>query len=176
MILDLQTLRPERGNGNDAGAEDRSALRLVSTAFTHLKKTGIDHLLFELVVDLFGALAFEDDRGNPHRPVPGGKIGNRGMARQSENIVPFLNAAGVIGKNLAHEDPRIAIVDADRDFHFLEREDCGIRLLLVARNKDACVGKQQRRREKRNKNRPNKVFHECSFCSGMRTSPLSVPT
>ena len=110
-----------------------------------MQKAGIDGLLLQLVVDFFGALAFQDDRGNPGRPVPGGEIGNGGVAGKRKNVVPFLDAAGVVGKHLAHEDAGIPVVDANGDFHFFERKDRGIRLLLVARYENARVSKQQGR-------------------------------
>src|SRR6202008_115872 len=81
----------------------------------------------------------------------------------------------VIGKHLAHEYARVAVVDADGDFHFLEGEDCGIRLLLIARDQHSGVPEQQRRTDNHDKKNRRQFSHECSFCSGMRTRPLSVP-
>ena len=77
-------------------------------------------MLFELVVDFLGPLAFENHGGKANGPIPCGEIGDRGMTGQRENVVPFLNPVGMVRKNLAHEDARISIVDTDRDFHFLE--------------------------------------------------------
>jgi hypothetical protein len=67
------------------------------------------------------------------------------VAGKRENVVPFFNGAGVVGKNLAHEDAGVAIVDAHCDFHFLEREHRWIRLLLVAWDEDSCVAEKRRR-------------------------------
>ena len=145
VIFDLQPLRAPCRNRRDAGAEDGTALGLFGAALAHLEQAGVDRLLLELVVDFFGALAFENHGRQAHRPVPGGEIGNRGVAGQRENVVPFFNRAGVIGKNLAHENARVAVVDADGDFHFFERKDRGIRLLLVARNEDPRVAQKRRR-------------------------------
>ncbi len=139
VILDLQPLRSPRWNGSNARAEYGTALGFLGAAFAHLEEAGINRLLLELVVDFFGALPFEDHSRQAHRAVPRGEIGNRGMAGKRENVVPFLDGAGVVGKHLAHEDARIAIVDADGDFHFLERENRRIRLLLVARDKDSRI-------------------------------------
>ena len=87
------------------------------------------------------------------RAVPDGEIGNRGLTGERENVVAFLDSAGVIGENLAHEDAGVAVVDANGDFHFFERQDRGIRLLLIARYENARVSKQQGRSEKRNNER-----------------------
>ncbi len=118
-------------------------LRLASSAPRSpiCSKPGIDGLLLELVVNLFGAFALEDHRRNPRWPVPGGEIGNGGVAGQSENVVPFLDAAGMIGKDLAHEDAGVPVVDADGDLHLFERENRRIGLLLVARDENAGVGR-----------------------------------
>ena len=97
------------------------------------------------------------------------------MTWKSKDVVSFLAPPGVVGKDLTHEDAGIPVVDADGNFHFFEREDGGIGLLLVARNENARIGEQQRRIQNRDNDRQNQLFHECSFCSGMRTRPLSVP-
>ena len=77
--------------------------------------------------------------GMRRRPVPGGEIGNGSVTGKSKYVVPFLDSAGVIGEDLAHEDAGVAVVDANGDFHFFERKDRGIGLLLIARYENARV-------------------------------------
>ena len=67
------------------------------------------------------------------------------MAGKRENVVPFFNGAGVVGKYLADENTSVSVIDADGDFHLFEREHCGIRLLLVARNQNSRVAEKRRR-------------------------------
>src|SRR5579863_10783518 len=121
MIVKLQALQSVDCKGDDAATEDGTAVGFFGAAFTHLKQTRVNRLLLKLVVNLFGALALEDDRGNSGGPIPGCEVGNRSVAGQSKNVVSFLNAAGVIGKHLAHEYLGVAIVDVDGDLHFFER-------------------------------------------------------
>ena len=153
VILDFEALRSPGWNWNDAGAEDRTALGLFGAAFAHLQKAGIDRLLLELVIKFLGALAFEDHGGEADRAVPRGEVGNGGVTGQREDVVSFLDPARVVGEYLAHEDTRVPVVDADGDFHFFEREDGGIRLLLIARDEDSGVAKQRCRREETEKKR-----------------------
>ncbi len=75
------------------------------------------------------------------------------MTGKRENVVPFFNGAGVVGKNLTHEDARVSVVDADGDFHFLERENRRIRLLFVARDEDSRVSQKRRRSQQSDENR-----------------------
>ncbi len=139
MVLDLQTLGAPFRNGGDAGAEHRTALGFLGATFTHLQKSRIDRLLLELVVDFFGALAFKDHCGKTDRTFPCGKVRDRGVAGKSEDVVPFLDSSRVIGKDLADEHARIPVVDAHRDFHFLQGQNGGIGLLLVARDEDSRI-------------------------------------
>ena len=84
----------------------------------------------------------------------------------------------MVGKNLTHENARIAIVNVDFDSHLLQREDGRIGLLLVAGNQDSRVAEYLRRNhDQKNARKESGVsmVHSSSFCSGMRTKPLSVP-
>src|ERR1700676_4279704 len=76
VIFEFQALCSECWDRNDAGAEYGAALGFFGTAFPHLEQSRINRLLFQLVVNLSSAFAFEDDGGNAHGSVPNGKIGN----------------------------------------------------------------------------------------------------
>src|SRR5208283_3558289 len=177
VILDLQPLRAPRRNWRDAGAEDRIALGFLGTALTHLQQAWVNRLLLELVVDFFRALAFKDHCRQSHGPVPGGEIGNRGVAGQRENVIPFFNGAGMVGKHLANEDARVAIVDAHGNFHFFEREDGGIRLLLVAGDEDSRVAKSGAAVQKNGhrKRRADKTSFFMSAASALVCGPGRYP-
>ena len=97
------------------------------------------------------------------------------MAGKRKDVIAFLNVRRVIRKNLLDEHAGVAIVDADVDLHLFQRQHARVGLLLVAREQDAGVGKQQRPDRQRKNETENRVFHECNIRSGMRTSPLSVP-
>jgi hypothetical protein len=62
----------------------------------------------------------------------------------------------VIREDLFDENAGIAVIDSNRDFHFLEREDGSVGLLLIARYQNAGVGseqtRQQRQRRSQNEN------------------------
>src|ERR1700722_1098628 len=96
VIFDLEPLRAIRRNGCDARAKDGTAFRLLGSAFAHLEETGVDGLLLQLVVDFFGAFAFEDYGGQAYGSVPGGEIGDCRMAGKRENVIPFYDSASVI--------------------------------------------------------------------------------
>src|ERR1035438_3650878 len=99
VILKLQALSAKRGNGNDARAERRAAPRLFDSALAHLQQAGVNSLLLGLVVNLAGALAFQNHRGNARRSVPHRKVTNRSPAGQRKNIVAFLDGTGVDRKS-----------------------------------------------------------------------------
>src|SRR5271166_1468275 len=120
VIFDLEPLRAKGGNRHYARTENGSALCFLGASFAHLQKAGIDRLLLELVIELLSALAFENDGRQAHGTIPSSEVGDRRMARQGENVVPFFYMARVIGKNLPYENPSIPIVDASGDFHLFE--------------------------------------------------------
>lgn len=64
---------------------------------------------------------------------------------QREDVIAFLDCAGVVGKDLAHEDAGITVIDADGDLHFFERKGGSVGLLLVVRNEDARVAEERHR-------------------------------
>src|SRR6266568_867553 len=144
-ILDLKALRSVSRNRRNAGAEHGTAFGFLRATLAHLQEAGINRLLLELVVNFFGTLPFEDHGRQAHRTIPRCEIGNRGMAGKREKVIPFLDPSSVVGKNLPHEHARVPVVDANGDFHFLERENRWIRLLLVSRNKYTRVAKKRRR-------------------------------
>src|SRR5882724_11485082 len=108
VVFNLHTLGAMRGDGEDARAECGRVARLVCAALTLLQKAGIYPLSRKLVVNLFSTLTFQYHSGNSRKTIPHREVGDRGTAGKRKNVIPFLDAAGVVGKDLADEDARIA--------------------------------------------------------------------
>ncbi len=134
MIFKFQALRAPAWNRNNTRAENRAAFGFFRAAFSHLQKSWVNRLLFQLVVELPGAFALQNHGRNTHRVIPHGEIRHRRPAGQRKDVVPFLNSASMVGKDLSHEHTSVAVVDLHRNFHFFERKDGGIGLRLVARD------------------------------------------
>src|SRR5215469_8565982 len=168
VIFDLEPLGSERGDRNNLGAENRRALCFFGATLPHLEQTGINPLLPELVINLLSALTLKDDCRNACRTVPGGEIRNGGTAGKRKDVVPFLDQAGVVRKNLAHEDAGVAVIDSNVDLHLFEREHPRIRLLFVSWKENARIRNCQGHDHQEKAEWKQCVFHECSFASAMR--------
>jgi hypothetical protein len=140
VVLELDALGAVGGDGDDPGAEGGGGFGVRAVALSGFEEPGVDGLEASLIVDLFGALAFEDDGGDADGAVPGGEVGDGAAGGEGEDVGAFLDFGGVVGEDLGDEDAGVAVVDGDGDRHLLEREDGGVGLLLVARDEDAGVG------------------------------------
>ena len=139
LVLHLDALGAERRNRHDARRELLASARLIGVALSHLEQARIDGLRFRLLINLSGAAALQDHAGDPRDVVPHGEIGDGGLAGQRELIDALLHGVGVVAEDLPHTDPRDAVIDANLQRHFVEREHRGIGLLAVARNQHAGV-------------------------------------
>src|SRR5579883_2834268 len=96
VVFDLETLGAPGLDGYDVSAEDGVAAGVVDAALALFKKAGVDGLRFQAGVDFLGALALEDDGGDADGTIPYGEVGDGGTAGQSEDVIPFLDVAGVV--------------------------------------------------------------------------------
>src|ERR1700680_1493419 len=144
VILKLQPLGSIRRDGDDGGAEHRTALSSFRSTFPHLQEARINPLRPKLVIDLLRAFALQNHGWNASWPIPYREVRNCGLAGERKNVVPFFDSATVVGENLFNKDAGVAIVDADCDLHLFEGEYGRIGLRLVAWNQDAGIRQQQR--------------------------------
>src|ERR1700722_19539670 len=97
------------------------------------------------------------------------------MAVKAENVIAFLDAAGMIGKYLLNEDAGVGVVDANGDFHLFKRQDSRIWLRFVTRDENPGIAPGNERKSEKNHKKFKHPFHG-RVCSEIRTRPLSVPT
>jgi hypothetical protein len=139
LILHLNPLGAKYRNGHDARGEllARRRTSFVGRTFAHLQKPGIDGLRFGLFVDFSCAAPLQNDAGDPGDIVPDGEIGDGGLVGQRELVNAFLNGGAMVPEDLPQTNTRSAVIDSNVQRHFVERENCWVRLLAIARNKHA---------------------------------------
>ncbi len=150
VVLDLHAFGAIGGNGGNLGGKVGVLAGLLRTALA-LQQPRIDTLLLQAFIKLFRASPLQNDRRNAHRAIPDRKIGDSSVIGQGKVIGPFLNVTTMVLKDLPDKNPGIAALNANADLHLAEREDRGIRLLLVAGQQhagiaqDHCRHKHQKR-------------------------------
>ncbi len=172
LIFHFEALGSEGVNRDDFRGENGTSAGFIQIALALLEKAGIDGLRFGLLINLFGAAAFQDDAGNASDIVPDGEIGDDGASGQSEDVSSFKRSVLVIRKNLARGDAGVAVIDADVDGHLFQREPSGVRLLFIAGEEEAGIG--ERHAGEKEKGEKSSHWLASSF-SRMRTRPLSAP-